>query len=41
MMEHVVIDGDTSADATNINHTSAAASGTEIFTLLDGSAICP
>lgn len=36
MMEHVVIDGDTSADATNINHTSASASGTEIFCLLNG-----
>jgi hypothetical protein len=36
VMEAIVINGDTSADATNINHTNGAAGGTEYFTLLDG-----
>jgi HK97 family phage major capsid protein len=39
MLEHVVIDGDTSADVTNINDTNnsgGGAAGTEIFTLFDG-----
>jgi len=35
-MEHVLIDGDTSADATNINDTVGGAAGTEVFTILDG-----
>jgi hypothetical protein len=36
MMEHVVIDGDTSADATNINETITGSAGTEIWCLLNG-----
>ena len=39
MMEHVVIDGDTSADITNINDTNnggGGAAGTEIFCLQNG-----
>jgi HK97 family phage major capsid protein len=36
VMEAICINGDTSADATNINHTSGSAGGTEYFTILDG-----